>query len=340
MAWTEVNKESGWKIVASISEETIQRQILLTILPILIAYLTTLSAVILVVCGVVQRHVVTLIDRINQQTNEIALGNLGARSGEMPDNEIGNLGESFNAMAEKLEANIASINDANHRLLHMDRLNTVAEMAASIAHEVRNPMTTIRGFLQLMRSRETDERKVAFCDIMIEELDRANAIITEFLSLSKNREINLKEKSLEEIILAIYPLLQSDAAIGGKEIELQLKNTANLMLDEKEIRQLLLNLSRNGLEAMQQYGRLTIATLEKDGAVILSVSDEGCGIPDEIMASIGVPFKTTKDCGTGLGLAVCYGIAARHSADITVETGANGTTFYVAFPTEKGKTIK
>ncbi|WP_346355310.1 ATP-binding protein [Azotosporobacter soli] len=338
-AWTEVNRENGWKVVTAISTQRINEQILLMIMPILVAYLAALLSVILVVCGVVQIHVVNLIDRINRQTKEIATGNLAARIAEMPNDEIGKLGESFNAMAQKLELNIASINDANKQLLHMDRLNTVAEMAASIAHEVRNPMTTIRGFLQLMRSKETDAKKIAFCDLMIEELDRANSIITEFLSLSKNKEIYLQEQRLEEIIRAIYPLLQSDAAIGGKEIVLQLADSPPLMLDEKEIRQLILNLSRNGLEAMEQHGKLTIATsLAEDGSVMLTIQDEGGGIPAEIMENIGVPFKTTKDTGTGLGLAVCYGIAARHNAYICVKTGLEGTTFYVQFPVRHAET--
>ncbi len=337
-AWTEVNRENGWKVVTAISTQRINEQILLLIVPILAAYLAALLSVILVVCGVVQIHVVNLIDRINRQTKEIATGNLAARIAEMPNDEIGNLGESFNAMAQKLELNIASINDANKQLLHMDRLNTVAEMAASIAHEVRNPMTTIRGFLQLMRSKETDTKKIAFCDLMIEELDRANSIITEFLSLSKNKEIYLQEQRLEEIIRAIYPLLQSDAAIGGKEIVLQLADSPPLMLDEKEIRQLILNLSRNGLEAMKQHGKLTIATsLAEDGSVMLTIQDEGGGIPAEFMENIGVPFKTTKDTGTGLGLAVCYGIAARHNAYICVKTGLEGTTFYVQFPVRQAE---
>lgn len=105
------------------------------------------------------------------------------------------------------------------------------------------------------------------------------------------------------------------------------------MLDEKEIRQLILNLVRNGLEAMPPKKRLKIKTYTEGDEVVLAVQDEGSGIPDELLAKLGTPFFTTKEKGTGLGLAVCYSIANRHKATIIPETGPKGTTFYVRFKT-------
>ena len=216
-------------------------------------------------------------------------------------------------------------------LARLDRLNLVGEMAAGIGHEVRNPMTTVRGFLQLYRGKEAFSQYKDSFDLMIDELDRANAIITEFLSLAKNKMLDLKVQNLNTILENLSPLIQSDAIISDKNISMQLEEIPKLLLDEKEIRQLILNLVRNGLEAMSPGGNLTIRTFTDGKGVDLSVQDHGKGIEPDVIDMIGTPFFTTKDGGTGLGLAVCYSIAARHNAVINIETSPTGTTFLVRF---------
>lgn len=215
--------------------------------------------------------------------------------------------------------------------LRFDRLNLVGEMAAGIGHEVRNPLTTVRGFLQVLKRKDDDQKNAAYFDIMIEELDRANAIITEYLSLAKNKAVNKRLCNINTIVEALKPLLEADGLVQNKFFKLFLSEVSELMLDEKEIRQLILNLSRNGFEAMCDGGCLTIKTYQDDNCVILEVSDEGSGIPPEVIEKIGTPFLTTKEQGTGLGLAVCYSIAHRHKAEITFDTSDKGTAFYVRF---------
>ena len=105
-----------------------------------------------------------------------------------------------------------------------------------------------------------------------------------------------------------------------------------IKLDEKEIRQLLLNLVRNGLEAMHPGGIVTIKTTYHKNIVALAITDQGTGIPKDILENIGKPFVTTKATGTGLGLATCYQIANRHNATINIETSRQGTTFTINFP--------
>lgn len=218
-------------------------------------------------------------------------------------------------------------------MARLDRLHLVGEMAACIGHEIRNPITTVRGFLQLFKSKWEDVKGKEYFDLIIEELDRANAIITEFLSLAKNKAVDLKPRNLNVIIKAITPLLVADAINSCKYVKIELEDVPDLLLDEKEIRQLILNLVRNGLEALSSGGKLTIRTFKDGDDVVLAVQDQGKGIEPEILKKIGTPFLTTKDNGTGLGLAVCYSIAARHKADIQVETGDAGTTFNVRFKT-------
>ncbi|MCL6639054.1 MAG: hypothetical protein K6T80_05140 [Firmicutes bacterium] len=213
----------------------------------------------------------------------------------------------------------------------LDRLNLIGEMAAGIAHEIRNPMTTVRGFLQLLGDKQECSAFSHYLDMMILELDRANAIITEFLFLAKDRAVDLKETSLTGIVEAMLPLLRADAIKSDCRIEAELGNCPGLLVDEKEIRQLILNLVKNGIEAMPGGGIITIRTFMDNGEVVLAVQDRGSGIKPEVMEKIGTPFFTTKDGGTGLGLAVCYSIAERHNARVEVETGGGGTTFYVRF---------
>ncbi|MDR3565487.1 MAG: ATP-binding protein [Negativicutes bacterium] len=216
-------------------------------------------------------------------------------------------------------------------IARLDRLNIIGEMAASIGHEVRNPLTTVRGFLQLFqRKEEYDQHKEHF-DLMIVELDRANLIITEFLSLAKNRAINLQPRNLNHLIEELYPLLQASALRESKEIEVVLDNLPLIVIDENEIKQCLLNLVQNALEAMTAGGVVTIATAVAGDRVVMSVRDTGGGIPPEVFGKIGTPFVTTKEKGTGLGLSVCYRIADRHDARIEIETSSNGTTFVIEF---------
>jgi len=217
-------------------------------------------------------------------------------------------------------------------LARMDRLNLVGEMAASIGHELRNPMTTIRGFLQMLKAWEGPQEWREYSDLIIEELDRANAIITEFLSLAKNKAVTLKEAALTEVVDVMLPLIRSNCLARDMDVVIEHHETSRVLLDEHEIRQLLLNFSRNALDAMSPGGILTIRTYQEYNDVVLSIQDQGSGIKEEIMDKLGTPFVTTKEDGTGLGLAVCYSIAERHNAVINVKTGPYGTNFMVRFP--------
>ena len=218
-----------------------------------------------------------------------------------------------------------------NEMLRLDRLNVIGEMAASIGHEIRNPLTTVRGYLQLFGMKKIYAEHQAQFNIMIAELDRANFIITEFLSLSKRKAVELQYGNLNDNITGIVTLLQVDALYTGHHINVELNEIPDIAMDKKEIMQILLNLVRNGLEAMPSGGTVTIKTALVAGQVVLSVQDTGPGIPKEIMDKLGTPFVTTKETGTGLGIPVCFRIAERHNAKIEITTAPHGTTFAVKF---------
>lgn len=213
----------------------------------------------------------------------------------------------------------------------LDRLNLVGEMAASIGHEIRNPLTTVRGYLQLFQKKEETIEYYEQFQTMIDELDRANLIITEFLSLAQNKAIEFKLCNLNTIISTLFLLIQADAFRYGHTVQIEMGNVPDINLDEKQLRQLLLNLTRNAFEAMNTGGTLTIQTYVDGDNAVLAVRDTGGGIPPRILEKIGIPFLTTKEDGVGLGLAVCYRIAHHHSAKIDVKTSSQGTTFLIAF---------
>lgn len=225
-------------------------------------------------------------------------------------------------------------------MVRLDCLNLIGQMAAGIGHEIRNPMTTVRGYLQLLGNKPELQAYLSTFKTMIEELDRANSIITEFLSLARDRPTELKLQNINDVLGSLYPLIEADTFTQNKQIVFTAGETPEILMNAKEISQLILNLCRNGLEAMPARGMLTIRTYCEDKHVVLSVHDEGSGIPKEYLDKIGTPFFTTKENGTGLGLATCYSIVNRHSGRINVESNSKGTAFIVRFPCQPKSKIE
>lgn len=255
------------------------------------------------------------------------------RNGSIIDVEVSAVPSTF----ARKPAVLAVIRDITKRkqmdkeMARLERLNLIGEMAASIGHEIRNPMTAVRGFLQMLHTKKECLLYKEYFDIMIRELDRANAIITEFLSLARSRPVYLKPQNLKAILQTLSPQIAADALNSNKFINEDLGDVPDLLLDEKEISQLILNLVRNGLEATTPGESIIIKTYTEDNEVILLVQDSGQGIEPAIVDKLGTPFFSTKDHSTGLGLAVCYSIASRHNAIIKIETGPEGTGIYVRF---------
>ncbi len=213
----------------------------------------------------------------------------------------------------------------------VEKLDIMSKLSASVAHEIRNPLTSIKGFLQLMQGKREYAEYAPYFNIIFEEIDRINCIIGEFLSLARNKPSAFIKENLNNIINAIYPLIQADAIKNGSNIILELGNIYDIQVIPEDIRQLILNLVRNGLEAMPTGGNLTIRTYAMNGGIILEVADEGIGISPDIIDKIGSPFFTTKETGTGLGLAICNNIATKHNATLNFKANPKGTSFYVNF---------
>lgn len=229
---------------------------------------------------------------------------------------------------------ITELSKLRAELGKMDRLSLVGQMAASITHEIRNPMAVIRGFMQLLQEKSPAHLK-EYYRIVMEEIDRANSIINDFLALAQNRIIEKEQVHLHDIIRQLSPLLWADANMRGQEIALKLAEDVPIFpVNVKEMKQLILNLSRNAMEAMEAMETGAVLTLETrfvGGRVQLRIQDTGPGIPADIVERLFEPFYTTKSKGTGLGLPLCLSICEQHDGTIEVHTGEDGTVFEAAF---------
>ncbi|ANA80889.1 MULTISPECIES: ATP-binding protein [Paenibacillus] len=227
---------------------------------------------------------------------------------------------------------ITELEKLRTEFINVERLSLVGQMAASITHEIRNPMAVVRGFLQLMKEK-SPETLDHYYRIVMEELDRANGIINDFLSLAQNRAAEKEDCHLHDIIHELSPLLWADANLRGQSIELKLgTHVPKLHLNAKEMKQLILNLCRNGMEAMDDKGTLTLETRIEGDQVQLYVADTGTGMSESELERLFEPFYTTKSKGTGLGLALCMSIVQRHHGTIDVKSQqGEGTVFIISF---------
>jgi signal transduction histidine kinase len=218
-------------------------------------------------------------------------------------------------------------------LARLECLHVVGELASSMAHELRNVATPISGYIQLL-SMKAEGKNYQYLTVVLEELTRLNEIIEDFLSLSRTRFIEKKACNLNDILKSLQPLLAADALKNDIGFQLTLsEQDCFIEGNQKEIKQLILNLARNAIEAMSAKGLLAIDTVVLETDVQLQIRDNGMGIPEEIIANIFEPFFTSKKNGTGLGLSVCRNIVEGHGGTISVQSElGQGTIFTIHFP--------
>ncbi|KAB8138405.1 HAMP domain-containing protein [Gracilibacillus oryzae] len=219
------------------------------------------------------------------------------------------------------------------RIVQSDKLALVGEMAASSAHEIRNPLTVIHGFLTLMQESLSEEELKRFnFQLMMKEIERLFDIVEQMLLMSHQKEPERRSLKLTEILNELVPLLQS--TFDAKSILFTMDiNDHEVFVDSKQMKQVFLNLIRNSLEAIGANGSIHIKTFVQDREVILRIRDSGPGVPDSIKNSLFEPFSTSKSNGTGLGLNVVRKIINSHDGQISLyESNSNGTAFEIRLP--------
>jgi two-component system sporulation sensor kinase B len=224
------------------------------------------------------------------------------------------------------------------RIILSEKIQVISTMAASISHEVRNPLTSIRGFLQLMKnSNFEEEKRKEFIEISISELNRAEKIINEYLSYSRPavKQVVLLDVNLQ--INQLTSILEPLSNMNSVVIEKNLYSTAKIIGDISEFQQSFLNIMKNCIEAMPNGGTLSINTMDKNDQVQIVIADTGIGMTDEQIQKLGEPYFTTKGSkGTGLGMMVTFNIIKSMYGKIIIKSiVGKGTTFIIHFPTAK-----
>lgn len=185
-----------------------------------------------------------------------------------------------------------------------EKLNTLGELAASIAHEVRNPLTVVKGFLQLMQQEEKGKH-FEYISLVLSELDRAESIISDYLNFAKPKFEKIEEFLLKEVLTEVVMLLEPLAAKHGVQLESDLDATGfTLVTDRNQLKQALVNLIKNAIEATSEGGKVSVHNKTDSNHTSILIVDTGKGMTPEQLSRIGTLFYTTKDKGTGLGTSV------------------------------------
>ncbi|MFS0638274.1 PAS domain S-box protein [Mesobacillus foraminis] len=220
-------------------------------------------------------------------------------------------------------------------LLHrQDKLAAVGQLAAGVAHEIRNPLTSMKGYAEFLQLDEEDPQRREFLDIILDEINRVNNIVEEFMVLAKPKTVELEEKNIVPILRNIVSLLEFEARKRRVKLHFNANNDiVQIECDENRLKQVFLNFIKNGIEAMPDGGDLYVSAEVENNNVEISIKDTGVGIPPEKLQKIGEPFYTTKKEGTGLGLMVSFKIIESHNGKVYIESEQNkGTTFRILLP--------
>ncbi|MFC5649128.1 PAS domain S-box protein [Paenibacillus solisilvae] len=211
-----------------------------------------------------------------------------------------------------------------------EKLSIVGELAAGIAHEIRNPLTALKGFLQLLKSKET-----SYVDIMLVEIERINQIVNEFMCMAKPHTDRFVEMDLKEIIDNVIFMLQPQALLYNVQMNFEMDaKDSRIICEPNQLKQVFINLIKNSIEAMPSGGNITVLMDDSDtSALQIVIRDEGPGISEDQIPYLGKPFYTTKEKGTGLGLMVCFKIIEAHHGYMSIQSElGKGTTMVIRLP--------
>ena len=217
-----------------------------------------------------------------------------------------------------------------------EKLSVVGQLAAGVAHEIRNPLTSLKGFLQLLNSKNLGYEN--YFEIMQAEIERINFIVNEFMIVSNPQAVrSLEEKNLESILQSIVLLLSAQANLINVQMITEYDSDIPLIkCDENQMKQVFINILKNALEAMNNGGiiRIQIKNIQPN-EILIRFIDQGIGIPEEQLPKLGEPFHSTKETGTGLGLMVTNKIIEGHNGRISIKSKVDqGTTVDIILPIE------
>jgi len=234
-------------------------------------------------------------------------------------------------MIEKVISNIKN----REKFLHTERLHVMSELSASVSHEIRNPLTVTKGFLQLLKESDstTADDKI-YLDYSLNELERAEKILNDFLAFAKPQSENMVYSNLEEEVEYVINILMPYARMNQVDIQSQFTNSLRKKYDKNQMQQCLINIMKNGIESMKETGGiLSISVSEENRNIVMKIKDNGNGMTNDEISQLGKPYYSTKTEGTGLGMLMVYGTISQVKGQIEVESKKRkGTTFTITLP--------
>jgi two-component system NtrC family sensor kinase len=235
----------------------------------------------------------------------------------------------------ELQVSHQELEQAQTQLIRTEKLASIGQLAAGVAHEINNPLGTILIYSHLIqKSLEPDDPKREDIALVISEANRAKDIVQGLLSFAREKKLRASEVNVNDILEEVLSLVVNQSLFHNIKIKKSFdQGPQTIVADETQLKQVFLNIILNAAQAMEGNGKLTISTTFDKKQIKIKIADTGPGIPPEVMGKLFSPFFTTKEKGTGLGLAISYGIIERHQGKIDVETDlGKGSTFVITLP--------
>lgn len=269
-------------------------------------------------------------------TREVGQGSLDVRVNVDTEDEVGELGAAFNEMTRRLAESSAEVKKLHQEEIERaQQLATVGELASGVAHEIKNPVVGIANGLDLVKRRIGDDESLApITSEMTRQLERIEHAVTDLLAFARPPSPALAPADVNHVVQRAATLVQPAAESAGVSLTLDLVRRApELLVDQELLRQGVVNLLMNAIQATDPGGSVRVATDHRQGAVVIEVSDTGRGIPADLLTEIFKPFYTTRHSGTGLGLSISREIVERHGGRIDVTSEPKvGSTFTIRLP--------
>ena len=303
----------------------------------------------IIVIGIVINHklaesIVRPIQDLERITKKVSRGDFSEAIAVKGSDEIASLAQAYNRMEQKLDHAMTALDEIikklqekQSQLVEAEKLASIGKLAAGIAHEINNPLTSVLTFSNLMLEQcPPDDPRHSRLKMMVKETTRARTIVRQLLNFGRESVIKPEKIDINQPVTEIADSLLAQEAFKGIELKMDLaQDLPEVYADPAQVGQVVLNLLLNAIHAIDPPGAITVATRKNGSQVEIRFSDTGRGIPEDHLRRVFDPFFTTKDAsqGTGLGLAVSYGIIKKHGGDITVESEVGkGTLFSVRLP--------
>jgi len=290
------------------------------------------------------RRITRPLKKLVEGTVKISKGDFAQKIDIGSQDEIGNLAESFNNMSRQLFLTREKMEAASKKLIQAEKLASIGRISAGIAHEIRNPLTSVKLNIQkVMESQNLDDVDKEHLDISQEGIGHIENFIKELLNFTRVSELHLDRFSVEEIINESIKMIRGTLRLKKVQLEKNVQgNLPHLLVDGDKLRQVFLNILHNACEAIPEAGKIKISLSQKEGSegrnVRIEISDNGSGIPEKDWETIFEPFYTTKSTGIGLGLANARKIIEQHKGIIQVKKKkGQGAYFEVIIPCEGEK---